>query len=244
MPETICLLKTYAKVGSYQGLREKVLRDNLLAKMSSTTTTGLLTAFRRRFLIGIPSLPPTELLTKMLETALPEIAKNQILFPYYLLSDALVENVYRHLVLPSISENCATLSKDDVVMYLSNLSVKHSELQEWAEYTKLRWARGMLALLRSFNLLERAPSTELKTLNLRREAFAFYWQWLRQKRLSIKEAAAQDLWPLFQVSSVSMRELLYEGQGRGWWTYHESGQIAEFNPSYSSVEEWLEYAFG
>lgn len=244
LPETIRLLIIYPAVGSYEKLREKVIKENILAKMSSQTTIGMLRAFRQRFFKTLALLPPVDLLAKAINSALPEIAQKQILFPYYLLSDSLVENVYRNLVLTRLDEGILTFSRDDVVDYLEHLSFEHPELKGWARYTRMRWARGMLSLLRNFDLLEKAPSTRLIKLYLRRETFAFYWLWLRQNNYSVKEATEHELWSLLQVSTPRIKELLFEGQKEGWWNYLESGQISEFNPVYASVEEWLQHVVG
>lgn len=237
--ETFRLLETFAVHGDFKRLREEALKENLLGKTSAHTIKGMLQAFRRRFLNPHPLLPPAALVAQAVKAALPEVAKTQILFPYYLLSDALVADIYRELVLPQVSRGNGVLTRDAVLGFLEEKSSTHPELKKWASYTKVRWAWGMLAFLRDFGLLERAPGTKLRPLILQREAFAFYWLWLREQGLSFREARAHELWPLLQVSEPRFAELVFAGQKERWWRYEEAGGLVEFHTPFATVEEWL-----
>ena len=106
--ENIRLLKAFAVYGDFKRLSEEALKENLLGKTSAHTIKAILQAFRRRFLNPHPSLLPAALVAQAVKAALPEVAKTQILFPYYLLSDAPVADVYRGLVLPQVSRGTAS----------------------------------------------------------------------------------------------------------------------------------------
>lgn len=242
--ETIRLLKAFAVHGDFKRLSEEALKENLLGKTSTHTIKAMLQAFRRRFLNPHPSLPPAALVAQAVKAALPEVAKTQILFPYYLLSDALVADIYRELVLPQVSRGNGVLTRDAVLGFLEEKGRTHPELKKWAAYTKVRWARGMLAFLRDFGLLERAPGTKLRPFILRREAFAFYWLWLKSQGLAFGEAKAHELWPLLQVSGPRFAELVFAGQKEQWWRYEEAGGLVEFHTPFATVEEWLRSAVG
>lgn len=242
--ETIRLLKAFTVRGDFKHLSEEAFQNNLLGKTSIHTIKAILQAFRRRFLNPHPLLPPAVLVAQAVKTALPDVAKTQILFPYYLLGDALVADIYREIVLPRLSRENSVLARDAVLEFLEEKSVTHPELKDWADYTKVRWAQGMLAFLRDFGLLERAPGTTLGPLILRREAFAFYWLWLREQGFSFRGAKACELWPLLQVSEQRFAELLFEGQKEKWWCYEEAGGLVEFHARFATVEEWLTSAVG
>ena len=232
------LLEAFAEHEDFERLKRQALEDNLLGKTSTSLIKDLLFAFKRRFLQ--PSgLPPAPLVALAMRSPMADAAKNQVLFPYYICTDALVERCYRDLVLPRTGAPKAELSADEVVNHLMALSETHPELRRWSEYLRLRWARGFLALLRHFGLMERAPHTRLQPLWLLPEAFAFFWLWFFGQGGSFWDAARHDLWELLQMGENYREELLVEGGVRGWWYYQRLGTIVQFQPRFPSVEEWL-----
>ncbi len=237
--ETMLLLESFAVHGSMEELKRQALEENLLGKTSSYTVKGMLRAFEQRFLVPHPPLPPAEQVALATCSSIPNVAKLHILFPYYLAADDLVRDVYLGLVLPSYHGQ-GQVSRETIQQYLEQLSAASHALSEWAEYTKLRWARGFAALLRDFGLLSKHPGTELITLNLRREAFAFFWLWLRQEGFSVSEAGDLKLWEMLQLGPAHREKLLIDGQQQGWWEYRRAGDVIEFHTRHM-LEEWLEY---
>ncbi|MBC7335932.1 MAG: DUF1819 family protein, partial [Clostridia bacterium] len=233
------LLEAFADHGDYHRLREQALRENLLGKTSEHMVDAMLQAFRRRFLRA-EDLPPAPVVALAMRAHMPEAAKAQILLPYYIRADSLVEECYRSLVLARLKVPAPVLTRDEVVEHLLKLGEGHPELLKWSAYLRLRWARGFLALLRQFGLMERHPRTSLRRLYLLLECFAFFWLWLCQKDGSFWDAERDKIWPLLQADGRQKEELLLQGQLRGWWHYQRAGDIVSFTPRYASVEEWLE----
>lgn len=232
------LLEAFAEHEDFERLKRQALDDNLLGKTSTYLIKDLLSAFKRRFLQ--PSgLPPAHLVALAMRSPMADAAKNHILFPYFICTDALVERCYRDLVLSGSGAPQAKLSAEEVVSHLMALSEMHPELKRWSEYLRLRWARGFLALLRHFGLMERAPHTRLQPLWLLPEAFAFFWLWFLGQGGSFWDAAQRDLWELLQIGENYREELLIEGEMRGWWYYQRLGTIVQFQPRFPGVEEWL-----
>ncbi len=236
------LLLAFAELGDVDEVTKRALRENLLGKTSGWMVKDMLYAFRRRFLSD-SGLPPADLIALFLKGRVSEVAKNQVLFPYFVVTDPLVERCYRDLVLSRIS-NPGQLTKEDVRAYLEELSAHHPELAKWSEELRRRWSRGFLTLLRRFGLMERSPGKGLKRLWLLPEPFAFFWFWFWERGGSFWFAAEQTLWELLQVNRQQMEELLVEGRLRGWWSYQRSGRIVEFQPRFLVLWEWLENALG
>lgn len=234
------LLLAWAEHGDWERLRQQAFRENLLGKRSDDLIKDLLGAFRRRFLRPHPDLPPAPLVARMQGTSIPEAARTQVLFPYFLRADPLAERCYRDLVLPRLEEASPALTRAEVQAHLETLAGEHPELARWSPYLRLRWARGFIALLRHFNLMERHPRTGLRRLYLLPETFAFFWLWAWEQNSSFWEADRLDLWTLLQADERVREELLAEGQLRGWWTYQRSGSIVSFHPRFPTLAAWLE----
>lgn len=238
LTEMRCLLEAFADHGDYNRLRHQALRENLLGKATEHMVNDALKAFRRRFLQA-EGLPPALVVARTMHAPMPEAAKTQILLPYFVHTDPLVVECYRALVLARLKAPEAALTRDEVIEYLLELGQRHPELLRWSAYLRLRWARGFLALLRQFGLMERHPRTSLRRLYLLPESFAFFWLSLCQKDGSFWEAERDKIWPLLQADDRQKEELLFQGQLRGWWHYQRAGEIVSFTPRYASVEEWL-----
>lgn len=234
LEETKRLLRAWAEHGNMDELKRQAYGDNLLGKQSDARIKALLGGFRRRFLRN-RGLPPARMVALALES-LPEIAFQQVLFPYFLRGDLLVERCYRDLVLPRWEGG--SLSVDEVTEHLKALSRRHPELRSWSSTLCLRWAQGFLALLRRFHLMKSAPSKTLQRLWLSPEAFAFFWLWFWKKDGSLRAVAKRGFWPLLGVGERDQAELLHEGASRGWWFYQRAGEIVSFQPRYD-LEGWL-----
>jgi len=240
LPEMIRLLEAYAKIRDWDSVRRQAMRGNLLAKTSDYQVKDLLAAFRRRFLAPL-GLPPVGLVASMIGAPVAEAAKLQVLFPYFILSDPLVERCYRDLVLPRLRDPSPRLSPGEVRAYLERLSSAHPELARWSAALCTRWAQGFGTLLRRFGLMERHPGTKLHRLWLLPEPFAFFWLWLWGDDRSFWEAWNHTLWEILQVPDEEKGRLLSEGATRRWWTYQWAGCIVHFQPAYDTVEAWIRH---
>jgi hypothetical protein len=238
--ETLRLLEAYARRGNWGTVRQEVLEGNLLGKTSGHQVRALLKAFRRRFLSGL-NLPPVDSVGQLVRSPLPEAAKIQVLLPYYVLTDPLVERCYRDLVLPRLLSPPAELTTAEVRRHLESLEGEHPELCRWSKAMRERWVRGFRTLLRQFRLMDRHPSSRLRRPMLLPEPFGFYWLWLWERSGSFREAEAANLWDLYLLDVDERERLLGEGQVRGWWIYQRLGLIVHFHPTYTDLKEWLRH---
>jgi hypothetical protein len=237
------LLLAYAECGDELEVKRRAFEDNLLGKTSKWVVKDMLYAFRRR-LLSNSGLPPAELVGTLLKFSIPEAAKNQTLFPYFIVTDPLAERCYRDLVLSQVNNSNPQLTRKEVRQHLEALSLNHPELAKWSEKLKERWSSGFLTMLRRFNLMERSPKKNLKRLWLLLKPFAFFWLWFWEQGGSFWSAVEHPLWELLQVDERRIEELLVEGQLRGWWSYQRSGSIVDFQPRFPTLKEWLVNALG
>lgn len=241
IPETIILLSEYLKHQDWKHLRVSVLKRNLLKKRSSVTASNFLRAVRRRFFVDHSPLPSADSVAYAMVADMPRVAKSQILYPYVCKADALVEQLVLRLVKPRLEGFFSSdLTKEDVVNFLREESLSHLELRSWADSLTMRWARGFLALLRDFGMMEPAPSNRLSMPLVRVEAFTFFLLGLLQSGFSTVKVMNNPLWDLYFLKKPEIERLLVEAQGRGWIYYSKAGDVVELKPRYTSTGEWLE----
>jgi hypothetical protein len=238
LTETRRLLEAFAETHDLEEVNRKATLQNLLGKTSDAHVRAMLSAFRRRFIqdLGLPSL---DVLGLAIRSSIPEVAKNQLLLPYYLRSDLLVEFCYRDMVLSQLGQSSPRLTTQEIVNWIAAVSVNHPELKEWSDYLRIRWSRGFLALLRQFALMEQHPKKQLKRLWLLPEAFGTFWLWLWGKDKSFWVVQRNNLWQMLQLSSKLINDMLAEGELRRWWHFEKLGSIVQFESNYANVEEWL-----
>jgi hypothetical protein len=237
--ESFVVLLEYDKIKDWKQVKEKIVFQNLINKQSSRTTEGILTAIHKRFFRNYEFLPSVELLAKLITKNISKTAKIQLLYPYICESDPLVKNLVLNLVAPRINNQSPSfLTKNDILEFLDKEQKSHPELKRWSDYLKGRWARGFLALLRDFDIMEKAPSDRLIKPSLRIETFTFFMLGLLDKKLSIKEILNNEIWCLYFLKNAEIEHLLVEMQARGWIYYSRVGEIIELKPKFD-LKGWL-----
>jgi len=124
--------------------------------------------------------------------------------------------------------------------FFSKEAESHSELQEWADYTKEKWRRDFYAFLRSSGLMEKNPSVLVKKFVIRPETFAYFLYGLIEEGFSPSEIFDSNLWKRYFLKYEEIEEKLSECQVRGWLQYRSMGTISELIPRFGSLEEWID----
>ena len=245
IPETIVLLREYARHGDWNLVRTAALQDNLLQKGSSETVIGILKAVKRRAFLDTDALPSADTLALAIIADIPDAARSQLVYAYICASDALVTHTVVGLVWPLVATAFEPrLTAKDVVTFLSQKATMHPELRSWSETLRQRWAGSFTSLLRAMGIVERLPGSRLQAPVMRVEAFTFLLLGLLESGLSPGEALAHTLWDWYLLSEPGKETLLAESQGRGWVYYSRAADIVELQPRYASVEEWIHDGLG
>jgi len=238
IPETIILLREYARLNDWDEVKNSALKENILKKRSSQTVNYILQAVKKR-LFNNPDLPRAELVASVVSKEIPLAAKSQILFVYLCESDVLVKRLLLNLVKSRIISSERKMSANDVYDFLLAEKRVHPELKRWSEYLCKRWSRGFLSVLRDHGFMDPAPSKNLIKPSIRVEAFAFFLFHLIEKKLPVKDVLKNKLWDTFLLGPSEKDNLLNETQKHGWIRFLRTGEIIELVPSYKSLEEWL-----
>jgi len=239
IPETIAILREYARTKDWTQVRNKVLRENLLRKPSSSRVNKILRRLRLRFHVNPSALPGIDLASQIAVSRMPLSAKSQILYAYHCQSDPLVEQTIRRLVKPRLRSCESELTVGDVYAFLNEEKREHSELRQWSDYLRRRWCRGFLSLLRDYGIMERAPSRRIHRPSFRIEAFTYFLLWMLENRKGFSDILRDDLWDLYMLESETMDSLLAKSQAMGWVHYLRAGDVVELSSRYSSLGAWL-----
>ena len=217
----------------------KVKTENRLGFRSSKTLEDFLLVFKHRYIDEHSPLPGWATLCKAV-TLLPHRGAAQLLLPYMLVSDLLLEKYVANLVESTNAEaETSLIGLDHVVTFLSEESRKHSELARWSEKTRIRWAWRCLANLKTFGILAGTPS-RISHPAVLPDTFAFFLLGLVGDGTSLNDSIEHPLWNFYLLRDEHKTELLAECANRGWVYYDEAGSIRQIVVRYPSVEAWLD----
>lgn len=238
--EMVKLIELYKGDGDYRKLRLKVFAENYLGKNSDSRIDNILGAFKKRFLNDADTgLPPVKVLSRAIDSDLPEESKRQILFPYYLFSDDLLRTTYGELVIESLEKGeRLRINNADVVDFLKKLGKEEKNIARWSGKSKKKWATRFLTILRTFGILEKYPGNKLKKMYVLPETFAFFALWFADNDLPFHKIMSSTLWRFYLMNIEEVLELTYYGNKKDWWYFEMAGGIVSFQPKYD-LERWL-----
>ena len=239
--ETRVLLSAYVASRDWRDVRRQALEGNLLAKRSTITTRHIVKVVARRYLGSDGILPPGDLVARFFANRhLPDRARVQVAYLYTVAEDELVSTMIRSVLVPRLKTEGASLHRDEVLRLLRGLESDHRELARWQPYLRKRWASGFLSLLRDGGFMAPAPSWALARPAILPHAFGFVFGWLASRNGSPKAALNHPALELWVLDTLEVRNLLGEGQDRGWWRFAFRGDLFDFQPTWRSPEELID----
>ena len=167
-------------------------------------------------------------------------SRTQTLFQYICEAHSFIDSLMLEFIAPHLITNYQViLSKDMYFDHLSDISIDHPEVTDWAEYTTQKLQRDFFAFLRQNGLMESAPGLTVSRFGLRPEVFGFFSYGLFEKGIFGKQYFDSKIWKRYFLTQRQIEKLLAQAQVKGWLTFQISGAISEIIPTYSTLEEWI-----
>lgn len=198
-------------------------------------------AFRPRFLEGNP--PEAWRLARALEDmgADPETAK-----AFYFWITARSEKVLYHyatdeLMAPRASAH-RQIKVEDAVRWLRERLRSHDK--EWSPTVTRKVARGMLAALRDFGVLQGAAVKTIAPRHCPLEAFALIAFCLHEMGASGRAIVRHTDWRLFLFGEHEVERALLECHQKGWLGYQAAGAICRIDFPTIPFKEYVRVVLG
>jgi hypothetical protein len=171
------------------------------------------------------------------------VARAQLFLPYLLLSDRGAHDLVMTLVLPRLARG-GPLAKAEVVAGLDGVFAQLDQ-RPWGAALRLRWARGLLSVLREVGALGRdAQREQLQRYAVRPEVFSVHLWGLFDHGLRGTALHASPFWQLLLLQPGEPRRLVGVAADRGWWKFTSVGGTDEVVPVHGSLPEWLTLGLG
>lgn len=198
-------------------------------------------AFRPRLIRGSP--PEAWRLAAVLESYTPD---QSVVRPFYFWLTARAEPILYEFVTEELTGRIGAADREVRINEVSTWI--HSRLKStdktWTPTVRLKVARGMLAALRDFGLLEGGTRKRLAAYHLAPEAFALIAFMLLSLGAEGTRLVAHQDWRLFLFSEAAVERMFLECHQRHWLRYQVAGSIHRIEFPVSTFKEYAHELLG
>lgn len=241
--DTTAVLKELAAGRSLDELSRQIAAGTLLRKRSRTGRQHVLTAIRKRYLNPTAPLPDTAVLAASLERITSVTAQSQLLLPYVLSADRAAYEIVVGRVLPRRTPG-ERIAVKEIVEELDRVFARFGK-RAWGPSVKVRWAQGVLSVLRDAGAVGRGTSREAYiAYAVRPEAFGFHLRGLYDSGLRGSALIDSQFWRMLLLNEEAARQAFRTVVERGWWRHTNVGGVEELLPSSRSIEDWIANELG
>jgi hypothetical protein len=147
-------------------------------------------------------------------------------------AEPLLGDFCREFILPRQAIVRAGIGTEEVVNWLADKGVN------WSETVARKVARGLLAALRDFGILEGRVRKRLAILALPVPAFAYLALCLRLNGAASRSLLAHEDWQLFLLKPGDVEHLFLLAHQERLLEYHAAGSTVSINFPTDSLEEY------
>lgn len=208
-----------------------------IARVKDTYTR----AFRPRFIQGSP--PDAWRLAKVLEQ---EKADQQVIRPFYYWVTARSESLLYAFVTEVVYDRSRSQERevriDDAIAWLGRRLALAGKA--WTPTVTKKVARGMMAALRDFGILEGAAKKRVASFSIAPEAFALIAFCLHDMGFTGRDLVLHTDWRLFLLNNIGVEQLLLECHQHGWLRFESAGNIYRTELPDMSFKEFAHVVLG
>jgi hypothetical protein len=228
--------------GSLDRQKEEVIAQNLLGKRSRARVADTLRrAFVPRFVKGDP--PEAWRIVRPLEDRQLPI---EVLKPIYYWITARTERLLYDFVTEELvrlqNMQQPRIRSGELAVWIRTRLAKYGV--EWTETVSLKVARGLLAGLRDFGILEGAAVKRIAPAYLPVEAFAYTAFALLKQGHSGSKLAEHPDWRLFLLRPRDVEHLFLEADRSGLLSYQAAGRLIRVEFAAAGYEEMAKVIHG
>ncbi len=234
IPETLALLRDWSPETPLAIFTETVIRENRIGKATRARVGDVLRrVFVRRFLQG--SAPVAPHLRALAEAGYPEPVLRSLLYYHTALTEDLLYDFVVGPLFELYQSGRGQVGTADVVEFVDELTAAGAIAPPWSENTKRKTARGLLAALRDFGLLEGKAKKRLRSLYLPMPAFLYVAHHLRDQGALGIRLLQHPAWRLFLYGEPDVEKRFLEAHQEGYLGYYAAGGIVRVEWRYPDL---------
>jgi hypothetical protein len=116
--------------------------------------------------------------------------------------------------------------------------------KQWSPTVRVKVARGLLAALRDFGLLEGSTRKKIAPRHLSLEAFCLIAFWLNRLEHDSRALVRHPDWELFLLNQTAVESLFLEAHQNGWLNYQAAGGIHRVEFPTEDFREYVHAVLG
>lgn len=232
------LLRAWQPAESVTEFRERVLREDLLGRMTAYRASDIVRrVFAWRFLR--PDNRPAVLLKRLLERGQTGQLFSDLCLLYAARNDDLLRDAIAQLYWPAASEGRLILNPMHVVEFLREAEREGRIPEPWSEQVKIKVARGVLKAMTDFGLLVEVSRTRREVVHFRPTDRTLVYLAYDLHFSGSTDAGVVDHrdWALFGLNRTDVGSVLDRLSGEGWWLAQVAGSVVRVTWKFAGMEE-------
>jgi hypothetical protein len=238
LEESKALLRAWRPEESTREFRDRVLREDVLGRMTARRATDIVCrVFARRFLR--PNDRPAFLLKRLLAKKQSGQLFADLCLLYAARNDDLIRDVVTHVYWPALSDGRLTISPPYLVEFLRQAERDGRMSEPWSEQVKLRVARGILKAVADFGLLRETARGRRELVHFRPadDTIVYLAYDLHLAGQTDAGLAQCKDWALFGMRAGDLTSALDRLSGEGWWLAQVAGSLVRITWKYAGMVE-------
>lgn len=233
--DTKTFLSHWDASASVAGNTDRIQRDNVFGKASRSRVQDILAIFRQRYLA---EESVTKALVLLVRQKFPAVALDRVLYYHSARADQLLHDAVTEILVPMYEQGLVDINVQEFQRSLAKWVAEGKTTGHWSESTSTRVARGLLAALRDFGVLQGVVNKKIVPSFLPTEAFAYIVFYLKQHQPSGAKLLELPDWKLFFLSREGVERFLFEAHQRELLEYHVAGSVTRLTFPAKNLEEY------
>jgi len=236
VPEMLTLLKEWRPGTDPGTFTQEIVASNILGKSTRARVRDILSrAFFRRF--AAPGVPPAEYTKAIIEAGYPEAVVKRLLYFHTALADDLLYDFAVHYLYQLYHDGRLYLDTHDSLDFINHLITDGQIYPPWNENIRVKTARGLLAALRDFGLLEGGATKRFVSAFVPLPTFVFVAYFLHDQGVSGLGLLEHSHWRLFLITKQDVERLFLEAHQEEHLSYYAAGGTIRVEWRYGKLAE-------
>lgn len=234
IPETLALLQEWHPGVPPEEFTNTVVSQNLLGKATRARVKDILSrVFYRRF--AAPGLPSGEHIRTLMAAGFTDGVIRRLLYFHTALADDLLYDFVVQRLYPLYHAGRLQLDTSDAVVFIDELIAAGLISPPWSRNIKVKTARGLLAALRDFGLLEGHAKKRFLPSYLPLPVFLYAAHYLQEQGVAGRRLIEHPHWRLFLVTEGEVEQSFLAAHQEGYLGYYAAGGIVRVEWRYEGV---------
>jgi len=214
---------------------DRARRENIFGKTSRKRVEDILLIFRQRY---FDDTDVGAALVTLVQNGAPGQWIDPLLYFFSAQNDHTLRDTVIEVLYPRHLAGYTDLPVQVVVHAIRNWVAEGKTTTPWNDRTIERVARGLMATLRDFGVLQGAANKHLTPIYLPAPSFAMIALWLQQRERSGHLVLQSDDWKLFFLSVEGVERFFIEAHQEHFLTYHAAGSVIRIEFPAASLTEY------